>query len=88
MRNLEIITKDVTKAKLTITNNRITLKLPASLSEDECSKFRILTNKINLELPEQELTLRGRFYEHGIYLTPETSDPTIRMKFSKTFKYD
>ena len=66
----EFIVKEVSRPKLTIAKDRVTIKVPIGTSEDEISKikeFSCLIEKFHAE--EFELTMRGVFNFYGNRLT-------------------
>jgi hypothetical protein len=73
MRRFEIIVKSVTQAKLTIAKDRTTLKLPEFMHQTERQACTALAKYADSQVPEVEFTLRGRFWDNQIHLTPETS---------------
>lgn len=88
MRRFELIVKEVSHPKLTVAMDRTTLKLPSSLSTLDRQRIEALAKKIHDEHPTVELTLRGRFFEGGIKLSPESSNPEVIQKFGKVYSYE
>jgi len=88
MRKFELIVKDVTHPKLTVAKDRTTLKLPPSLSAIEQQKIEALAKKIHDDCSTIKLTLRGRFFDKGIKLSPESSSPEVIEKFGKVYFYE
>lgn len=78
---LEIISVDSQYARLTVTPNRVTLKLPKTLSEEETNTLQGFTIKIlNNVLPVTQ-SWRGSFKKNEITLYNDSK------KENKQFKY-
>lgn len=78
MRKIEIINKEVTKFKLTLTKDHVRIKIPIGQILDEAMKKKLL--KIADKHPNPEFTLRGTVESNKIILTKQ--DRTI------SFNYD
>ena len=77
MRKFEIVVKELESAKLTIAEDRITLKLPVNMGTDERKRIEEATLKIDAEIGEIKYTIRGRFWGGRISLSPKGNCPEL-----------
>lgn len=83
MKNIEIIEKDVTKVKLTINPNRITIKYPLGFN-DKTKRNKIenfILNEIDNKIKVLNKTYRGTFDEFGITLMNDNKQDKIRFEY-------
>lgn len=64
----EIVVKDVSHVKLTIAKDRVTVKLPTSLSAEDQERYTLLCRKIVEAVGPVEHTLRGSFEDERVIM--------------------
>lgn len=68
-QRIEIITKDITRPRLTVATDRITIKLPLVCENKE--KFIELFLKVGEKLKDTKVTLRGKIMHDHIMMFNE-----------------
>jgi hypothetical protein len=64
----EIVVKDVSHVKLTIAKDRVTVKLPTSLSVEDQERYTVLCRKIADAIEPVKRTLRGSFKDAQVIM--------------------
>ena len=83
MKNIEIIDVDNKTSRLTITPDRVTIKLKNDLSPEEKNKLVKFSLKVNEEMGQIKNSWRGRFQEFGITLWLDNNADKKNFKFEE-----
>jgi hypothetical protein len=73
-RRFEVLTKDISHARLTIAKDRITLKVMPITTPEEKEKLIRIAKIVDSRVPAVEFTIRGPLHDveaHGVRLYPK-----------------